>query len=68
MTLWPLSTVVGWTAHRMSLRHEPVGGARVLIGINGVSLKFSLGDGPSVLVNHLLTGFADRPTQYPQVV
>jgi hypothetical protein len=35
------------------------GGARVLIEINGVSHKFSLGDGPSALLNHLVTGFAD---------
>jgi hypothetical protein len=32
-------------------------GAKVVIEVHGKSHKFSVGDGPSVLLNHLLTGF-----------
>ena len=33
-------------------------GARIVIEVNGQSHKYNVGDGPSVLLNHLLTGYA----------
>jgi hypothetical protein len=50
--------VAGFLHSEIAVIAQP-DGARVLIEINTVSHKFSLKMVPSVLVNHILTGFAD---------